>query len=77
LDLAEAVHDGDADRVKDIVIEVNTAGEVIADGLARMTNLLLAYINVSVPIDKELIARTRRQIVNEEIGGITDEFGDR
>jgi hypothetical protein len=75
LDLAEAVADrltdGDTDRVIEIVTEVSGAGETVADGLYRMMNLLYAYIGVSVPIGKEMIARIRQQIVDEEISTVS------
>lgn len=80
LDLAEAVHEaflgGDGDKVLEIVAEANGAGETVGDSLFRMTNLLLAYIVVSAPVDKEIIARMRQLIVNEEIDGISEGFGD-
>jgi hypothetical protein len=76
LDLADAVRDGDAEQISDIIAEVMAAGNTIGDGAARTMNLLLAYLNVSLPLNGATITRLRQQIANEEFGGITKEFGD-
>ena len=75
-DLAAAVGDADTDKISDIVADVMSAGDTAGEGAIRTMNLLLAYIEVSVPFDNTMIARLRKQIVNEELDGITEEFGD-
>lgn len=77
LDLVEAAEAGDFDKVLEIVVKADTAGETIADGLAPTRSLLLAYISYSLPLDKATIAQARRRIVDEELPGIVgDDGGD-
>jgi hypothetical protein len=75
LDLAEAVRDGDADRISDIIVGAMAAGDPIGDDAARVLNLLRAYINVSLPPSSAMIAQLRQQIANKEFGDLTKEFG--
>jgi hypothetical protein len=75
LDLAEAVRDGDAEAISDIITGAMAAGDPIGNDAARVLSLLTAYIKVSLPFDSATIARLRQQIADVEFGGITEEFG--
>lgn len=75
VDLAAAVSAGDVEKVLHIVIEADTAGETIVDGLARTRNLLLAYVSYSRPLDLATLAQTRKRIVDEELTGMANDEG--
>jgi hypothetical protein len=76
VDLASAVRDGNTDKVVAIVSEALAAGDhPISNSAARMMHLLLAYTGVSVPVTEAMLARHRQEIVNEEFGDLSEEFG--
>ncbi|GAA2552111.1 hypothetical protein [Mycolicibacterium diernhoferi] len=69
----EYIQDGDYSRVWTIVVDTQLAGDTVADGLARMQNLLLAYTHLSIPFDKASIEHIRQLIVEDEFRGM--DFG--
>ena len=75
LDLAEAANAGDFEKVQEIVIEADIAGDAIADGLARTRNLLLAYVCYSLPLDAGTIENARKRLIDEELTGMADGDG--